>query len=506
MANPTGRIHLFSSPSAYIYRPATEAEAAAVRKSSSFGWSGEDYRQSVVNPDVSLAIPQPEDFLPFFFRHISATIVGAGTWKATEFTEKVLKKANKLLQFKPAYVNHALETSNAIGAVGKVVNTPAFKAKDGTLIPFGLDAPIWIDAKIHTDLCRKLAGFPVPTIQSVSITVIYEWEPSHVFQDSSGNEDEWVFENRIGTIVDGKMVRRIVTKIIEIFETSLVWLGADPYAKILDENGDPVNVEKSAIVGASQFEKDPMVGHYKYNGSLFIADNCINEEKNLLLRTRLVADFGSIPSKKPKKPVNRNNMEDIKIFLAGQLGIPEDDVTVDKLSNYVWTKKDQLKTLTTNAGKVNGLNAQVEELTTDRDTAQNQITEFEAIIPHKELETFGKEVELSSVIDLAKFGKGIFDSRREECIKNYKLTLKEKEDPDEKVINLINKADADGLEVYMKQYGVTVLDEAKATCTKCGNGDNITFRSSKSEGEGGDGGDGGTEQSSDGDMADFFQQ
>ena len=71
------------------------------------------------------------------------------------------------------------------------------------------------------------------------------------------------------------------------------------------------------------------------------------------------------------------------------------------------------------------------------------------------------------------------------------MTLKEDEKEDEKVIALINKADSDGLEVYMNQYGATVLEESKATCTACGNGDNITYRSSVSEGEGDD--EGGSE-------------
>lgn len=484
-----GKIHFFNSPNNYLYRPGSDKEAQQVRDSKEFGWSNEGYRQAIINPDISQAIPVPEDFLPYLFRHISATIVGAGTWKATEFTEEVLKKARKLLEFKPAFVNHELETGNIIGATGKAVFTPAFKAKNGQLIAAGLDAPIWIDAKLHPDICRKLSAFPVPHIQSVSITVIYEWEPSHSFTDSSGNEDEWVFENRIGTIVDGKMVRRIVIKIIEIYETSLVWLGADPYAKILDENGDPINVEKSAIVGASQFESDPMVDRYKKHGTIFLADSCITKENSIDLSAKLVSSFGGTPSKIPVKVNQMDNV--IKIYIAAQLGITEDEVSVAMLGEYSLTKKDQLKTLKDNAGKVTGLDIQVVDLEKERDTAKGQVTDYEAIIPHKELEALGKDVDLPKLVAMAKFGKTIFDEKRELCIKNYKLTLKDDEKEDEKVIDLINKADSDGLEVYMKQYGATVLEESKATCTACGNGDNITYRSSVSEGEGDD--EGGSE-------------
>ena len=168
-------------------------------------------------------------------------------------------------------------------------------------------------------------------------------------------------------------------------------------------------------------------------------------------------------------------MDSIITYLAAVLDVTEDELTPTLLKEYALTKKDQLSKIKLSAAKVTGLDEKIVTLESDRDTAQNQITDFEVIIPHKELEALGKEVELNNVIDLAKFGKGIFDNSREECIKNYKLTLKDGEDSDGKVISLINKADADGLEVYMKQYGVTALDEAQATCTVCGNGDNITF-------------------------------
>jgi len=263
-----GKVTLFNTANNILYAPQFIAKATG--KKMNFSWDNEDYRQAIVVPGLENAIAKPEDFIAFPFRHLSATIVGAWSWKATEFTEAVLKAAVPLLKHKPACVNHNLEISNIIGLNGEAVWSPAFK-QNGITIPGGIDAPIWVDGKMHQDITRKLSGFPVPHIQSVSVTVVYEWEPSHTFVNREGDEDEWMFESRIGTMVDGSMVRRIATKIEDFYETSLVFLGADPFAKIFNDKGELINVEKSGIVGKQNFNKEPdaTLNHYKKHGHFY---------------------------------------------------------------------------------------------------------------------------------------------------------------------------------------------------------------------------------------------
>jgi len=230
-----GKLVLFRDVSKQLlFAPTTPEEAKKVRSyyskdSTSFGWMSPDYRQVILaNDNIANAIAKPEDFIAFPFRHLSATIVGGGSWKATEFSEKVLKAAADKFSFNPVFVNHEMETSNQVATNGQI----KFVSKSGD-VPGGLEGPIWVDGLLHPDITRKLTSFPVPTIQSVSVTITYNWEPSHEFTDTDNNVDDWEFEKHIGSIVEGSMVRRIATLIIDSFETSFVWLGSDPFAKIV---------------------------------------------------------------------------------------------------------------------------------------------------------------------------------------------------------------------------------------------------------------------------------
>src|SRR5210317_758975 len=93
-----------------------------------------------------------------------------------------------------------------------------------------------------------------PSVHSVSVTVTFEWKPSHKF------EDENEFYGKLGTYDDkGELVRRVVTKIHAYHEISFVAHGADPYAqKIVD--GKIANPEYAATqykFTASEFRSMP---------------------------------------------------------------------------------------------------------------------------------------------------------------------------------------------------------------------------------------------------------
>ena len=454
-----------------FHAPKSTEEAKKIRND--FGWIGQDYRQSVINPNLEDAIPKDEDFLPFMFRHITATIVGGGTWKATDFSKSgVLKKATPLFENKPVFINHEWEISNIVGGVGKTKYTKEFKTESGEIIPAGIDAPIYVDGKLHPDLCRKLQAFPVPHIQSVSVSVVFEWEPSHEFQDSNGNTDSWYFENRIGQMVDGEMVRRIVTKVVEAYETSLVWLGADPFAKILNDKGEPLNVERSAVVGMSKFDKDPLVEHYKKENKYFIFNNCFESDKQLNLVKNNVIKF---------KKSEKQNLNDMSLLkkIAAKLGKAESEVTEEMIEYYSIVKTEDYNSIKSNSESLASVNTKLA-------TEKVKVEKFEKLLPFDKLnEAIGSITKLGItdmvevLIPMAEFGQTTLKAKRELCLKHYKLAVGE-ENEDDSVIGIINAADDKQIEGLLKQYSAANADEFTGKCTECGS-EKITFRTTNPE-------------------------
>lgn len=469
-----------------VYVPDFKDKKSLKKMRSEFGWMGEDYRQVVMNENIENAIPKEEDFLPFWFRHISATTVGGGSWKATEFPEKVLKAGMPLLAFKPSYVNHEMETSNIIGGIGNVKWTGKQKLADGTIVPPGIDAPIWVDGKLHPDICRKLAAFPVPHIQSVSVTVTYEWEPSHVFENREGDEDIWLFENRIGQVVDGEMVRRIATKIIDFYETSLVWLGADPFAKILDTEGKPLNIEKSAIVGMSKFADDPLTDLYKNTGRYFVNDSCFVNLNKLDLQRQVFENVGktenynrTMPKQSSSNSETKNNLKmDVLEFIAQQLNVKPEEVTVDVLKGFSFVKADEHSTLI-DLQKVVGTKSDYEKLKADKDKAETDLQAANDKVTNLESEATNNK-------PLVEFASGHKDHLKDEATRFYKLSCGEKK-PDDQIVSLIEKAADDNdfklLNSLLVQYGGKAFGEFEGECKECGSKE-IKLRSTESTEEG----------------------
>lgn len=484
-----GKLTLVGDSNKLLFYPDPKSDDEKKKYAMKFGWLSSDYNQAMLQ-DPSKAIAQPGDFIPFMFRHISATIVGAGTWKATEFTEASLKDAvkRKLLNMKPAYVNHELEVGNIIGVAGEAEYQPAFKDASGQQIPGGIIAPIWVDSVCHTDLCRKLTAFPVPHIQSVSITVAYEWEPSHLFETRDGDYDYWAFEDKVGTYVDGKMVRRIVTNIIEIYETSLVWLGADPIAKILDENNQPINVERSAIVDKSAYDADPLKHLYnkeKSTGVYFVSDTNFTKQNTIDLTKNIFENLGNSG--------NLNNEEmknEVALKIAEMLGKKPEEITLADLTAF-GKIDDASKT------KIDGYDQLKKDHDTHKlaaETAKANLDKYAEIVPADKIDELAGKVELKSVVAMAEYGKAQLDHKRKEAVRLYKLKTKEADQTPE-LIAAMEKADEKTVDGYIKSYGGGVLEDYEATCTKCNSSEHISMRSSveteeeknKGKGKGGNG-------------------
>lgn len=184
--------------------------------------------------------PKPNEMLAVDFRLLSATMIGAETWKATFFPAEVLKEAAMKFSQNPVCVEHEFGVFGwdkvdilIKGIVGDTEFQDAKVAENGAAIPAGVNGTLIIDAKTNTALARAIS---FGGINSCSVSVEFEFKKSHDIEDFSG---------RVGQYTEkGEMIHRIATKIIRVNEVSLVALGADPFAKKLDNEG---NVPKSAL-------------------------------------------------------------------------------------------------------------------------------------------------------------------------------------------------------------------------------------------------------------------
>lgn len=480
----TSSITIIGNGSFFYTPPANNKDELKLMRSQFGLFGGDNYRQALVNTNLEDAVPKQEDFLPFWFRHISATIVGGYTWKATEFPEKVLKKSTPMLSLKPVFVNHDLQVSNIIAGIGQTKWTNGFKSSDGVKVPPGIDAPIWVDGRLHPDICRKLAAFPVPHIQSVSVTVTYEWEPSHVFEDREGNEDTWLFESRIGQMVDGEMVRRVATEILEYYETSLVWAGADPFAKILNEKGEPINIEKSAIIGMQKFSDDPLVSLYKEQNRYFVNDSCFSIIKKIDLQREVIGKITKTEnfSQTPKR--NETNSKTLKMdelinFLAEKLNVKPEEVTTELLEKYSLVPVDDHNSLV-NLKKAAGDIEKFKALKTAKETAESEVETLKADKTKLEGEKTTLETEKTENASLVTFATERLKAAKDEALRLLKLS-KKGEEPDKSIVSLIERAetekDFNSLNGMILQYGGKAFDTFEGKCNECGSL-NIGFRSS----------------------------
>lgn len=218
-----------------------------------FGLFGSNTDYNTYYPDVTPEDVKPKDneFIEPVFRMLSNCIV-AKNYMPTEFPKDVLKASMGLLVGQTVNCDHETEIGNAIGSVKEVSWQNAYTDDTmGIEIPAGINAVLKIDAKANPRIARGIMMDP-PSIHSNSVTVQFEWKPSHSF------EKEWEFYDKIGTIAeDGTMVRRIVTKIISYKETSLVSHGADPFAQII-KNGKINNPQYAGATYYSFSDMPPM--------------------------------------------------------------------------------------------------------------------------------------------------------------------------------------------------------------------------------------------------------
>ena len=440
-------------------------------------------------------VPKPEDFIEVPFRLLSATTVGAGTWKATDFSdEQMLKRSMELLIGKPMYKDHETDLDNWIGLV-RGVSWEKSKEQNGIKVPAGINGLVAIDAKTNPKTAR---GVLLGSIFSNSVTVEFKWEQSHDF------ESEYDFYDNIGTLgKDGKMIRRVVKEITNYHESSLVWLGADPYAKAITENGELKNIDYGSIYEYSK------IGYSKTKRA---TDRELSKEevKELLQGNRkytvsFAMDEKILPLVKfSENKENKNDLVNMDKFIQAfiatfgkQLGITDEKPSEEQLISYLkelqLAKKDEdsekAKELLT---KVTELMKATDEKATDLEQflKENQfvqaakLAEYEAASNQvseltKKVETLTTEAQ--ALKKDAEVGIKYRSAKKEEAIRLYKATVGV-ENVQQAVIDLFNKAEDEAIDGLLAQYTKGATEKFSGTCADCGS-HNFKFQSSFSGGE-----------------------
>lgn len=473
------------------------------RDSLNFGMFGNDpkYYDKTQMSDI---LPKPEDFLEVPFRLISATIVGGMTWKATDFSNAaVLKKSVPMLDGVPLYKDHETDLDNWVGLVNGVKWTAAFKDASGLDVPAGIDGLIAIDIKTNPKVARGVAA---GAIFSNSVTVDFDWEMSHTF------ENEYDFYNKIGTMgSDGKMIRRIVVGINDYHESSLVWLGADPFAKAIQEDGSLKNIDISSIysytkqsfaktnkvtIDADDTRPENVAAEQNFSLNFAVAENVLS----LARRTAIISNN------------NNQNNDDMNKFLTAfvlvfgsSFGLKEGDKPTEeqmlgfmkqlsfKNDDSIIVSKEQHAALETFSSKaLEAFKASSEE---NKDaTAVDAIafmadhtfiaSEALAALQAKDTEVVqltadktALETKITSLSAEAKIGKEFIGMKRAEAIRLYKVAVGGEEKADASVVALFEKADSPAVDGLLKQYAKEATHKFSGKCTSCGSAD-FEFQSS----------------------------
>lgn len=161
------------------------------------------------------------------FRLLSAGII-EGYW--IDFSEDILKAAVEKFNNITVFPDHEPNIRDWIG----VVTNARITNSKGVL---GIDADFKIDIVQNPEIIRGLQMSP-PAIKHCSVGVRIDGKPSHRF------ETKWEFERKLGKMIDGQVVRTIVTEIMDVNEVSLVYKGADPHATRLIAVGDSQGYSK----------------------------------------------------------------------------------------------------------------------------------------------------------------------------------------------------------------------------------------------------------------------
>ena len=390
------------------------------------------YYPGLTNEDLT---PNSDEFIEPVFRLLSSTIVSKN-WNPTDFGQPgVLKASMKLLLGQTVNCDHSTDIGNAIGSVSQVMWQEAYK--DGNfVIPAGINGVLKIDGKANPRIARGILMDP-PSIHSNSVTVQFKWEKSHPGMD---DRDFW---NKLGTYDEkGNMIRKVVTEVVRYLETSLVSHGADSFAQKIGEDGKIINPEfaKRTWTSFAEYQEDTKKAYYFTD---FKDDFKSFQESNDTPENNI-------------NPLNTNKKEST-MTLAEFLESLYGDNMLSLAEGQEKTAEVALQMVKDLVHGKNDLQAKVDNLTTEKNTLAEQVS--------------NKEAEIANLTAMATVGKNHIASLRETTVANYK---KLKGDAaDETIITMLN-AETTGLQTLVslnKDYQAQLDEKFPLTCSHCGSHD-----------------------------------
>ena len=379
--------------------------------------------------------PNSDEFIEPVFRLLSSTIVSKN-WNPTDFGQPgVLKASMKLLLGQTVNCDHSTDIGNAIGSVSQVMWQEAYK--DGNfVIPAGINGVLKIDGKANPRIARGILMDP-PSIHSNSVTVQFKWDKSHPGMD---DRDFW---NKLGTYDEkGNMIRNVVTEVVRYLETSLVSHGADSFAQKIGEDGKIINPEfaKRTWTSFAEYHEDTKKAYYFTD---FKDDYKSFQESNDTPENNI-------------NPLNTNKKEST-MTLAEFLESLYGDNMLSLAEGQEKTAEVALQMVKDLVHGKNDLQAKVDNLTTEKNTLAEQVS--------------NKEAEIANLTAMATVGKNHIASLRETTVANYK---KLKGDAaDETIITMLN-AETTGLQTLIslnKDYQAQLDEKFPLTCSHCGSHD-----------------------------------
>jgi len=409
------------------------ASVATESSLDSFGLFGGGNNYNSFYPDAQPDSfnPNEDEFIEPMFRLLSNCVVAKNTLP-TEFPADVLKESMHLLLGMTVNCDHETDIANAIGSIKSVQWQDAYKIGNKT-IPAGINGVFKIDAKANPRIARGINMDP-PSIHSNSVTVRFEWKPSHNF------DKPYEFWDKLGTYAeDGQMVRRIATNIQCYLETSLVWQGADPFAKMI-KDGKIINSDYAAAA-YGKFSEPADLAKKFWSFSF-------KTQEDTMHNTMYSKHEG-----KTNTNSNQSNMNELQQFLEqlfgqGCLTLAEGETASVEIA------LSQIKTLVSE-------NQTLSEARTQADATIAQLK--------KDIEERDATIKLNE--KMAAIGTSHLSEVRESTVASYKKLMGEQ--VDETILSLINN-ETTGLETLLslkKSYDKQLDEKFPLACANCGSHD-----------------------------------
>lgn len=344
-------------------------EEKSDHKLESFGfWDTSSPNFNTYYPDVTpedLA-PKDEDYVYPMYRALSEVLVrpfapidfGIGT---------VLKDSMHLLVGQAVYPNHEMVSGDELGTILKAEWQAAKKVKlesgETLNVPAGINVTLKIDGKANPKQARGMMADP-PSVHSVSVTVQFEWEPSHPQMDRGD------FMSKLGTYDEnGKLIKRNVTKVISFQEISTVPHGADPFAQRIDSNGNIVNPDHAAAVYSFSAAGDKEYANIENGDKLVLPFDFKTLTAESLSADTTIPKNNNTQTEKPKN----NILMDIN-FLKGFLGQDAENLSDEEI---VAKAKEMLMGSKTNLEELARLKTVEENLTSEVADLKEKLTAAE---------------------------------------------------------------------------------------------------------------------------------